>query len=219
MTEVELREQVKLDAKVLDDPLWQGKRITNMLNQAQRWLQLKLIKQGSMDWKRNVSKGLSNSAYQGNNTSLVEPITDRLRDMPIEAVLPDTTAVKPAKEVKLNNFYEVKSNTVLAPTADAPIFIMVDDSIHIYPRSIDTDAYVTYTKIVPSLTFNNSSTESEIPLESQEIIIERVVMQIKSADGDEQVKQAKYAEIDRELTNKYQLDTLKTEIVDKEATQ
>ena len=62
MTELALREQVLIDAGVINEIMWQGSRITNMLNQAQDWLQGKLIKQGSKNWlKESVALTLANS--------------------------------------------------------------------------------------------------------------------------------------------------------------
>ena len=43
MTELKLREQIHLNAGTLSDKMWQGNRITLMLNQAQNWLQQQLI--------------------------------------------------------------------------------------------------------------------------------------------------------------------------------
>ena len=105
---------------------------------------------------------------------------------------------------------------MLAPASTYPIFIVVSQIIHLYPRAY-TGAKISYYKIVTDLTYNDN-TESEIPPENQAIIIERVVMQIKSADGKEDIKQIKKAEVDKDIIDKYKLDAL-TDKDDKGNTQ
>ncbi len=221
MKESELREQVILDAGVLSDPFWQGTRITRMLNLAQNWLQLKLIKQGFKNWlKESAALTVANTTLLGHNTSSVALPTDILYDMPIESA-ERSTATKPAKEIQLRNFDEIVVNGVFTPTVATSIFVIMDKVIHLYPRDVPngtTSVKVTHTFRVTDLV-KDAATESEIPIELQEILIDRVVMQIKSANGQEDIKQAKMAEIDKELSTKYQLDALKVEAIDKGVTQ
>jgi hypothetical protein len=221
MTELQMREQIQLDAGVLNDPLWQGSRITNMINQAQRWLQLKLIKQGSYQWKKiTTGNNIGNNTYQNIDCSSGVFPSDILYEMPVDWILPATGSTKPAKEIMVRNVYDVVMNGVTAPSIAFPVFVTEDRiNYHLFPRLSASETIISYTGIVTAMVFDNDSAESEIPLELQDIVIERVVMQIKSAQGDEQTKQAKYAEIDNELTKKYQLDALKVELQDKKVTE
>lgn len=215
MTELALREQVQLDANVLDEIMWQGSRITNMLNQAQDWLQTKLIEQGNMSWKEDTSVGsVTASTILGIVTGKVIIPVDVLRDMPMEQFFPDggtTEVLAPAVKVEYKNFHWTVNNPVSAPSLAYPIACITNGFVHIYPIGDNSSVIFSSTKKVLDLVFDDDAVESEIPTESQWILVERVVMQIKSADGNEQVKQAKVAEIDKELTVKYQLDGLKEE--------
>jgi len=219
--ESELREQVVLNADVLNDPFYQGTRITVMLNLAQNWLQLKLIKQGFKNWlKESAALTLADTTLLGHNTSSVALPTDVLYDMPLESA-ERSTATKPAKEIQLRNFDEIVNNGVFTPTVAKSVFVIMDDTIHLYPRDApngSTTVKVTHTFRITDLV-KDAATESEIPVELQEILIDRVVMQIKSAGGQEDIKQIKMAEIDKELAAKYQLDSLKVEAIDKGVTQ
>ena len=217
MNEVELRQQIQLDAGVLSDPYWQGQRITNLINQAQEWLQLKLIKQGFRNWNGETPLTFSNGTLLYEETSTATLPTDILYDMPIESIMPIDQAVKPATEIQLKNFIEVANNGVIAPTVTNPIFIVVDVIVHLYPRGTSAGGKMTYTKKVLDLTFNDT-TDSTIPNEHQQIIVERVVMQIKSANGQEDIKQAKNAEVGQYLAERYQIDALK-EVEDKKGEQ
>ena len=221
MTEPELRAQVMLDAGVLENPFYQGTRVTQMLNHAQDWLQLKLMKQGFRNWQKEATLTLANDTLQGLNTTKGDQPSDRLYDMPYEQImtgvgLTPPTSVKPLDMVETKNLFEIANNAVLAPTTANPVYTEVGKEIHIYPRGT-TSAPAVYSVKVTDLV-KDAATESEIPLESQAILIERVVMQIKSSLGDEQTKQVKSAEIDKELSTKYQLDALK-EKDDKGTTQ
>ena len=215
MTEKALREQIHLDTNTGLEPLWQGSRITLMLNQAQNWLQTKLIKQGFMNWRnQNVVGSVTPSSIFGIATAKITIPVDVLRDMPMKHFLPTdgtATILKPAVEVGLDNFYFIYNNPVSAPSIVYPIVVIVDKVIHITPFDDHTSVTFTATMKITDLVYDNDSTNSEIPEELQWILVERVVMQIKSIQGNEQVKQAKIAEIDKELTVKYQLDALKQE--------
>jgi hypothetical protein len=214
MTELELREQVQLDAGVTFDIMWQGSRITRMLNQAQDWLQEKLIKQGYKSWiDESTISSVSASTFEGLVTAKGTLPTDLIRSMPIESVFPKPTVVglfvqKSWQFVKSKNFNFVANNPVTAPSTQWGIYGIDVDSIHIYPAGAFSTIDIRYSRKITDLVYDDNSTNSEIPDELQWILVERVVMQIKSIDGNEQVKQAKVAEIDKELMQKYQLDAL-----------
>ena len=223
MTELELREQIAQEAHVISAVMYQGSRITRMLNQAQDWLQLKLIKQGNMSWKEDSTVGsVTPSTILGIATGKIAIPVDVLRDMPMEQFLPTggaTAVLKPAVEVEYKNFHWTVNNEVTVPTLAHPIACITNGFVHIFPIGSATAVVFSSTKKVTDLIFNNDSLNSEIPTESQWLLIERVVMQIKSIEGDEQVKQAKLAEIDNELSVRYQLDALKTENENRSQTQ
>ena len=215
MTELALREQVQLDANVINEIMWQGSRITQMLNQAQDWLQGKLIKQGYMNWREDTTvASVTASTILGIVTGKIIIPVDVLRDMPMEQFFPDggtTEVLKPAVKVEYKNFHWVVNNPVSAPSLAYPIACVTNGFVHIYPIGDNSSVIFSSTIKVLDLVYDNDSAESEIPAELQWLLVERVVMQIRSAEGDEQIKQAKVAEIDNELSTKYQLDALKKE--------
>ena len=219
MTEKGLREQIQLDAGVLLNPYWGGQRITELINKAQEWLQVKLIKQGYKNWKKPVNVTFAETTYLGIEINTIDLPADFLYEMPVEFIY-HSEYTKPAREVENNNFYDVVNNAVLTPTLNAPAFMMMDTVVYTYPRISGGGSAIgvmVYTRKVTDMIYEDDSTASEIPTEQLGILIERVVMQIKSTDGMEQIKQAKLAEIDKELVEKYQLDQAKK--TDKEQTQ
>lgn len=213
MTELELRNRIALEAGVLTNPYWQGKRITNKINEAQRWLQQKLIKQGFKNWKRYANINLTGGTVFGITDVYSGTLpTDRLIDLPIESVRTNSTIEPPttsgyATEKPQDKVVDIIGNPVIAPSFIDPIFWLMNETIYIYPIESGEDvAEIAYTKNVADLVYDNDSTQSEIPNSHIEIVIERCVMQIKSSLGDENVKQAKLNEIDKQLSIKYQLD-------------
>lgn len=226
MTELKLREQVQLDANVVSEIMWQGSRITNMLNQAQNWLQEKLIKQGYKSWSDvGTVSSLTASSIETVSTKKGALPTDMMRSMPIESITPTPVVAgvfvqKSSSKVEINNFQFVAYNPVTAPSTQWGIYTVDVDSVHIYPVGAFSGFTIRYSRKITDLVYDNDSTNSEIPDELQWILIERVVMQIKSIDGNEQVKQAKSAEIDKELVQKYQLGALiKNDEQDRSAVQ
>lgn len=215
MTEFAIREQIILDSNIISSPMWQGIRVTNMINQAQDWLQAKLIKQGYENWSNQTKVGnVVDDWVLGIATTSVNMPVNVLRDLPMKHFFPSggsTAVLKPAVQIELENFHWVYNSPVSAPTNEYPIVVIVGKLIHIAPRGDNSSLTFTSTLKITDLIYNNNSIESEIPSELQWILIERVVMQIKSAQGNEQLKQTKYAEIDKELTQKYQLNALKQE--------
>ena len=223
MTEPQLRAQIILDANVLGSFIWSSLRIVRMLNETQRWLQMKLIKQGSRRWKKDSGNiSTSTATLMGLETQTAALPTDLLFDMPYYIISPPTTSNAPfAKRIELKNFLEVVNNGVLAPSTSRRIYVNVDNLIHVFPRTSPNgtiNMVVLYTVRVTDLVLD-AGTESEIPLENQDILIERVVKQILSVKGQEQSAQIKGAEIDAEIAQKYQLDSLKVASTDKEGTQ
>ena len=216
MTEVELRQQIKLDAGVLLDKYWQGERITLLINQAQDWLQSKLMAQGSKQWYSEGDITATQVVYSGLYETLMGDIpSDWLTELPIESVMIDIIQVKPAKLVDVKNIYEIINNGVTTPTITHPIF-WIDHNIiqqfHIYPRVVEgvgATGSLIYPKKVLDMVFDDNTVESEIPPAQQFIIVERVTAQIKSAMNQEQVSQAITAEISQLLAEKYQLEPLK----------
>ena len=226
MTELALREQIQLDAGITNELMWQGSRITLMLNQAQNWLQGKLIKQGYKNWNDGSTvSSITAGIIEGMPTGKGSLPVDVLMDMPLESVFPQPYIAgvfekRSWQRVETKDFNFVAQNPVTKPSTQWGIYTTDNTDIHIYPAGVFTSILLRYTRKVLDLVFDNDTVNSEIPEELQWVIVERVVMQIKSINGGEQIKQAKLAEIDKELSDKYQLDlVIKKEEADRGQTQ
>jgi hypothetical protein len=222
MTAKALYEQVQLDAGVLHEAYWQGSRITNMLNQAQDWLQGELIKQGFLNWKKEATLTFSSDSFQNTGVAKADAPSDWHKDMPIEQIM--NTAIgdigvrKPAREVQARNFISVVQNTYLTPTLNRPIFVKLDREIIIYPDGITATKCV-YTRKILDLVHGNDSTECEIPEDKQAMLIDRVVQQINVIKAGGQLTQLTIADIDKRIMKYYQLDAVKDEARDKKVIQ
>lgn len=225
MTELKLRKQAQLDADVLHEMYWQGSRVTMMLNKAQDWLQQELLKTGSLNWKTEATLTFANDTLQGVITGSSDVPSDWLTDMPIEQIYPTTftvgigtTSVRPLREVKVRNFFELVENTYTAPTSERGIFVMMDTKIYTYPRNIITGDAI-YTRKILDLVFDNDSVITEIPKGMEEALVDRVVSQINVIKAGMDLTTLKVAEIDKRIAKKYQLEGAKVENQDRKVTQ
>ena len=224
MTELKLRKQVQLDAQVLHEMYWQGSRITMMLNKAQNWLQQEMLKTGSLNWKKEGTITFSAESLQGVACSKGDVPSDWLRDMPIQQILPVTfvdlpdIGMKPSREVDISNLTDLVSNTYTIPTEERSVYVMMDLEIFIYPATI-TSADAIYTRRVLDLVFDDDTVNSEIPIGSQALLVERVVSQINMIKGGIELTPLVIAEIDKRIAKKYQLEGAKAENVDRKVTQ
>lgn len=224
MTELKLRKQVQLDAQVLHEMYWQGSRITMMLNKAQNWLQQEMLKTGSLNWKKEGTITFSAELLQGVACSKGDVPSDWLRDMPIQQIFPVTfvdlpdIGMKPSREVDISNLTDLVSNTYTIPTEERSVYVMMDLEIFIYPATI-TSADAIYTRRVLDLVFDDDTVNSEIPIGSQALLVERVVSQINMIKGGIELTPLVIAEIDKRIAKKYQLEGAKAENVDRKVTQ
>ncbi len=224
MTELKLRKQVQLDAQVLHEMYWQGSRITMMLNKAQNWLQQELLKTGSLNWKKEGTMTFSAELLQGVACSKGDVPSDWLRDMPIQQIFPVTfvdlpdIGMKPSREVDISNLTDLVSNTYTMPTEERSVYVMMDLEVFIYPATI-TSADAIYTRRILDLVFDDDTVNSEIPIGSQALLVERVVSQINMIKGGIELTPLVIAEIDKRIAKKYQLEGAKAENVDRKVTQ
>lgn len=212
MTELDIRTSILNQAGVFGQAEWMGTRVTKMINRAQKWLQLKLVaNKGSRRWKKTVASSASDLTFMGDACSEADLPTDLLYDHPIDFITAGSWT-KPAREITLDEWYETIHNGILRPAVNEGVFMIQDDNLIAYPQIVSPAPFtIYYTYIVTDLVYDNDSTDSEIPEEWIHVIIERVVKQIISSLGGEQISQAKQAEIDKELIEKYQLDQIETE--------
>lgn len=209
MTEVELREQIMLDANVLTNPYWQGQRITSLLNQMQRELQVKLIKQGSRNWREYTDISAGDGVILNIACSVADLPADFLYSMPLELVT-HSTFTKPAREIESDEWYETINNDVLTPTLNEAVFMMRQQKVFVYPKVTALTTFnITYHLTITDLVFEDDATECELPIETQHLLIASVIALIKSAENMEQITQAIKQDIMNEIAQRYQLEQIK----------
>lgn len=207
MTELETRLQIMADADVENDPNWQGSRITNLIHQSMIWVQNKLVKLGVNNWKVNTTTSALGTGTLFNQTCrTVTTMPSNVNwEIPLDGFA-GTSYRRMAMPIELENFDFVTNNGVLKPDLENPVFVMIGQTPYIFPSTPDASLQIVYTRIPTAPTYNDNVNDLDMPTQYQHIVIDRVVMQIKSTVGVEQVKQAKLAEIDNYIAQKYQLE-------------
>lgn len=207
MTEVEMRVRIMSDAGVLGRPEWQGNRITDMIYESLLWAQAQLLALQKNYWiAERTAGGIAGGTLQkvtGVKIVEAELASDMNWDIPITSFShADWTNV--ARPVSLADWTFINSNTVLKPSTTQPVFCQVGKDVYLYPALLTVPSYL-YTRLPAEPTYNNNSVAIDIPNQYLEMVIERVVMQIKAKIGDLQSKQLSMAEVDSFIQKKYQL--------------
>lgn len=207
MTEVEMRVRIMSDAKVMGLPEWQGSRITDLIYESMLWAQAQLLALQKNYWiAERTAGGVAGGTLQkvvGSKITEAQLATDMNWDIPITSFShADYTYV--ARPVSLADWTFINANTVLKPTLTQPVFCQVGKDVYLYPAIITAPTFL-YTRLPIVPTYNNDSTAIDMPTQYLEMLIERVVMQIKGKMGDLQSKQLSMAEIDSFIQKKYQL--------------
>lgn len=209
MTEVEARVRIMTDAGVISDPEWQGRRITDLINESLLWAQAQLLGLQKNYWvTERTAGGIAGGTLQkitGSKIAEAELASDMNWDIPITSLShADYATGVIARPVSLADWVFVNTNTVLKPSLSQPVFCQVGKDVYLYPALITAPSYL-YTRLPATPTYNNNSTALDIPNQYLEMVIERVVMQIKAKIGDLRSKQLSMAEIDSFIQKKYQL--------------
>lgn len=208
--EKQLRHQIILDAGVIGNPLWMGERITWLINQAQRELQLELIRKGYGNWIVIANQSLANTTALGIAVSRGSLPKTYLKDLPPIALVTTVANSRPVSWIDVANFVDIIRNPYSCPTSRQPIGFMDytggEFSVVVYPATGSITALLQYHKQITDLVYNENATQSEIPIEHIPLLIKKVIAEIKViSTGDERTKQAKLAEIDKRIKERYQL--------------
>lgn len=212
MTEKILRHRILLDAKLVHHPYWAGKRITFMLNEAQKWLQLELLKQGyNTVWKEEADLSFGSGTVLGITGLRATLPTDMLLDVPPISISTNIASGRPIRVVDDKDWVDNITNIYSVPTTRQPMGIIVDGVLFVYPTGI-TSGKILYYRLITDLDFDDDTTESEIPSEHQDKLIQRVIADIKAIEAmDEQTRQAKIGKIEQEIAKRYQLSPMAPE--------
>lgn len=207
MTEARARIRIMTDAGILSNPEWQGRRITDMIYESLLWAQTQLLALQKNYWiTERTAGGIAGGTLQkivGSKVTEAELASDMNWDIPITSFShADYTTV--ARPVMLGDWTFLHANTVLKPSATQPVFCQVGKDVYLYPAILTAPSYL-YTRLPAEPTYNNDAVNIDIPTQYLEMVIERVVMQIKLIIGDLQSKQLSMADIDSFIQKKYQL--------------
>jgi len=207
MTEARARIRIMTDAGVISNPEWQGARITQMIHEAMIWTQAQLLRLGKNYWITSATAtGVAGGTLEkvtGTKVSEAELATNINWDIPITS-FSHSDYTYPAQPIELANWNFVCKNTVIKPSLTRPAFCQVGKDVYLFPAIISNPTYL-YTRIPTAPTYDNDTNALDIPDQHIEIVIERVVMQIRQQLGDAQSKQLRMADIDSYLQKKYQL--------------
>jgi len=212
MTEAKTRIRIMSDAGVLSDPEWQGRRITDMIYNSLLWCQGQLLKLNKNYWiTEATASGIAGGTLQkvtGSKITEAELATDMNWEIPIISFShADYTNI--ARPVDLVNWVFINSNIILKPSSTQPVFCQVGKDVYLYPALLTAPTYL-YTRLTTEPTYNNDSTDIDVPDQYIEMVIDRVVMQIKQVQGNLQGKQMTMADIDSFIQKKYQLAPVDT---------
>lgn len=211
--EKQLRHQIALDAGVLGNPLWGGERITWLLNQAQRELQVELIRKGYNSWVVTANQGLVDITQFGVAVSRGNLPTTYLKEFPPIALFTGIAGSRSVSWIDVGNFLDLIRNPFLTPTARQPIgwldYTTGAPSVIVYPATGTVTGEIQYHKQITDLPYDDNAVPSQIPIEHIPLLIKKVVAEVKVINtGDERTKQAKLAEIDKKIKERYQLSQL-----------
>ena len=204
-TLLQLRDLVKLDAGIEGMPKWADLRITKEINLAQRYVQTELNGLGMAKWESSISIGTpSAGTYSGVNikTVAVTTLTNML-ESPNSIMQIETTSVSTdgiAREVDKQEFEELISNTYTAPTLEEPIFMRLSGNIYISPSTV-TGGTAHYYKGVTDLSSDSDTTE--IPVEFEEFIVKKAVLEIDVANDKLQDKELALRQLNSDINSAY----------------
>lgn len=179
MTFRQMIDKVTLDAGVLGNEMFPEAYIKEVVNQANRSIQVKLNGLGLEKWATSTTPSVATATWAGNNVCYISTPSDFLEgDNEINAT---TTAsdgtVGFAKKMGVDMFQEALRNTYQIPTTRYPAFARMDNKFYFFPRV--TSMTFRYRKVVPTL--SSDSDTSEIPLEYHDLVVAKAVLEIKKA--------------------------------------
>ena len=183
MTLKEMRDKVVLDANVLGDEMFPIARLNEIINQANRAVQIKLNGTGLKAWETSEDySALNDDTFHNYNVTQCAIPTNFLEgDNFIFAETVSSTINGVAYEVTYAKFPELLKNSYSRPTEQKPSFTRIENTLFIFPRVTTFNLY--YRKIVDTLV--NDSDVSEIPLEYHDLVVAKAVMEIKKDKNDQ----------------------------------
>ena len=206
----ELRDQCIIDSGVAGQPLFPTTRLDRMINLGQRYVQTSLNGLGMKKWESSDELTLVAGTFGGISLKKSNLATDcpGMLESPNSIIFIETVGspfdaytVSIAYEVDPKSFNEQLNNTYLVPTLTKPVFIRLANYIWIAPSTIMV-ATAYYYKGVADLTSDSAVTE--IPLEFENFIIKKVVLDIDDILGKLQDKELAQRQLEKDIQATYE---------------
>lgn len=205
----QLRDQIIIDAGISGQPLFPTTRLDRMINLAQRYVQTNLNGLGMKKWEASDSLTLTATprGFAGHDVEIANLSTDcpNMLESPNSIIfiqtVDDANNYGIAYEIDVKSFQEQLENTYLAPTLAKPAFMRLANKLFIAPYSVES-AIAYYYKAVTDLSSDSSTTE--IPLEFEDFIIKKVVLDIDDILGKSQDKEAAQRSLEKDIQATYE---------------
>jgi len=217
-TLIQLRDLVKANTGIKEDPNFTNTLLDRWINDAQRDIQLKLFHLGYKEFKGSDSLTLSSGTLADKSVKTAPLSTD----VPTRMGVPNwllyidannsaggATDKGLAYPVSDRVFLEHLRNTFLVPTTNQPLCTIIDNLIYLAPSTLDT-ATAHYYKETTDMASDSASLD--LP-ESYAVFVTRTVeVRVEDRKGKLQDKQAAMLELDNDLAKALQsLQMMKTE--------
>jgi hypothetical protein len=207
-TRVQLRDLVKAKRpEIIGNVNFPNAFLNELLNQAQRFVQLNLADLGIKEWEATDTLSLTNSTFFDKLVSIADLTSDcpnRLFDDERAVKSIQTTdgssVVGRADYVEDDVFLEQINNTFLTPTAAEPAFTRHSQVLVIFPRTNTAIGY--YYKQVTDMTTDSVATG--IPEMYEEHIVKRVLVDVDDILGKLQNKQASLQQLSADIKQSFQ---------------
>lgn len=206
-TLVQIRDLVKANAGVKEDPNFTNPLLNRWINDAQRTIQLKLFHLGYTEFLSTDSLTLSAGTLGDKNVKTSPLSTDVPNRMGVPNWLVYVDASNSgggatdkglAYPVSNRVFLEHLRNTFLAPTANQPLCTIMDDKIYLAPSALDT-ASAHYYKQTTDM--SSDSDNADLPEPFVPYIGRLVEMRIEDRKGKLADKESQMRELDKDISD------------------
>jgi hypothetical protein len=204
----EIRDQIIIDSGISGQPSFTTIRLNRMINLGQRYVQTNLNGLGAKKWESSDTLTLAAGTFAGSLVLKSNLATDcpNMLESPNSIIFIETqdslsSVDGIAYEVDVKKFQEQLNNTYLAPTSLNPAFMRLANYIYLAPSSI-TLATAYYYKAITDLSSDSAITE--IPIEFEEFIIKKVVLDIDDILGKLQDKELAQRQLEKDMQATYE---------------
>lgn len=205
----QIRDQIIIDAAISGNPLFPTLRLNKMINLAQRYVQTNLNGLGMKKWETSDALLLTSTAkgFAGHDVQISDLSTDcpNMLESPNSIIfiqtVDDANAYGIAYEIDIRSFQEQLDNTYLSPTLSKPVFMRLANKIFIAPYTVD-QAIAYYYKAVTDLSSDSATTE--IPIEFEDFVIKKTVLDINEILGKLQDKELAQRQLEKDIQQSYE---------------